>query len=70
MVSSTCEAVGLGFGSPESRLDVQVISNGQSIRATCAATVATYHRTPWRRVANANGKTNADGCVAEVGHAY
>jgi hypothetical protein len=64
MASSTCETIRLGSGSSRRGLDVGVVSNGQSLKATCAAMVATYCRGIWHKAAN--GKTNAGGRGVEV----
>ena len=68
MVSSTCETIRFGSDLLTSGLDVKVVSNGQSIKATCAAMVATYYWALCRKAANANGKMTADGYVVEVWH--
>jgi hypothetical protein len=68
MVNSTCETIRLGLDSPKPGVNVQVVSNGQSLKATCAAMVATYYWALHRRAANANGKMSADGYVVEVWH--
>jgi len=68
MASSTCETIRLSLDSPKIGLNVQVVSNGQSIKATCAAMVATYYWALWRKAVNANGKMSADGYVVEVWH--
>jgi len=66
MATSTCETIRRGSGSSRLGLDVEVIGNGQALKATHAAMVATHfwgfcHKT-------ANGKTNADLHVVEVRH--
>jgi hypothetical protein len=68
MVSSTWETIRLGLDSLKPGVNVQVVSNGQSLKATCAAMVATYYWALWRKAANANGKMSADGYVVEVWH--
>ena len=68
MVSSTWETIRLGLDSLKPGVNVQVVSNGQSLKATCAAMVATYYWALWRKAANANGKMSADGYVMEVWH--
>jgi hypothetical protein len=68
MVSSTCETIRLGLDSLKPGVNVQVVSNGQSIQATCAAMAATYYWALWRTAANGNGKMSADGYVVEVWH--
>jgi len=68
MVSSTCETIQVGSDVSPSGFDVKVISNGQSIKATCAAMVATYYWALCRKAANANGKMNVGGYVVEVWH--
>ena len=66
MATSTCETIRLG--SKPSGPTVKVVTNGQSLEATCAAMVAMYYRALWRKAANANGKMSADGYVVEVRH--
>jgi hypothetical protein len=68
MVDSTCETIQVGSDLRGSGFNVKVVSNGQSIKATCAAMVATYYWALWRKTANANGKMSADGYVVEVWH--
>ncbi len=68
MVDSTCETIQVGSDLLGSGFNVKVVSNGQSIKATCAAMVATYCWALWRKAANANGKMSADGYVVEVWH--
>jgi hypothetical protein len=73
MVSGICETIRVGSDLLTSGLDVKVVSNGQSIKATCAAMVATYYWVLWRKAANANGmdltgKISADNSVVEVWH--
>ena len=68
MVDSTCETIQVGSDLLGSGFNVKVVSNGQSIKATCAAMVATYYCALWRKAANANGKMSADGYVLEVWH--
>jgi len=68
MTGSTCETIRLGLDSLKPGVNVQVVSNGQSLKATCAAMAATYYWALWRRAANANGKMSADGYVVEVWH--
>jgi len=68
MVNSTCETIRLGLDSPKPGINVQVVSNGQSLKATCAAMVATYYWALCRKAANANGKMNVGGYVVEVWH--
>jgi len=66
MVTSTCETIKLG--SKRSGPTVEVVTNGQSLAATCAAMAATYYWALCRKAANANGKMSADGYVVEVRH--
>ena len=66
MVSSTCETIKLN--SKPWGFTVEVISNGQSLKATCAARAATYYRALRRKTASGNGKMSADGYVVEVWH--
>ena len=68
MTGSTRETIRLGLDSLKPGVNVQVVSNGQSLKATCAAMAATYYWALWRRAANANGKMSADGYVVEVWH--
>jgi len=68
MADSTCETIRLGLDSPKPGINVQVVSNGQSLKATCAAMAATYYWALWRKAANGNGKMSADGYVVEVRH--
>jgi hypothetical protein len=68
MVSSTCETIRLGSGSSRPGLNVEVVSNGQSLEATCAAMAAVYYWALWRKRANGNGGTSADGYIVEVWH--
>jgi hypothetical protein len=68
MASSTCETIRLGSDSAKPGVDVQVVSNGQSLEATCAAMVAMYYRALWRKAARQNGKMNAEGYLVEVWH--
>ena len=68
MMNSTCETARLDLGLPSPGFKVQVVSNGQSVKATCAAMVATHYWALQRRAANTNGKMSADGYVVEVWH--
>ena len=68
MTSSTCETIQVGSDPLASGFNVKVVSNGQSIKATCAAMVATYYWALCRKAVKANGKTSADGYVVEVWH--
>jgi hypothetical protein len=68
MTSKTCETIRLGLDSGRPGVNVQVVSNGQSLQATCAAMAATYYWALWRKAAKANGKMNADGYIVEVWH--
>ncbi len=68
MTSNTCETIRLSLDSPKLGLNVQVVSNGQSLKATCAAMAATYYWALWRKTANGNGKMSADSYVVEVWH--
>ncbi len=68
MVSSTCETIQVGSDLLPAGFNVKVVSNGQSIKATCAAMVATYYWALWRKAVKANGKISADGYVVEVWH--
>lgn len=68
MTSRTCEIMRLGSDLARTGLNVQVVSNGQSIQPTCAAMVATYYWALWQKAANANGKISADGHMVEVWH--
>ena len=66
MASSTCKTIRLGLDSPKPGVNVQVVSNGQSLSATCAAMAATYYWALCHKAAN--GKTNADGYAVETCH--
>ena len=66
MISSTCETIQVGSDLLTSGLNVKVVSNGQSVKATCAARVATYYWGLWRQAAN--GKISAGDFVVEVWH--
>jgi hypothetical protein len=66
MVRSTCETIKLS--SKPSGFGVELVSVEQSIKATSAAMVATYHWALRRKAAKANGKISADGYVVEVWH--
>ena len=68
MTINTCETIQVGSDLLAPGFNVKVVSNGQSIKATCAAMVATYYWALWRKAANANGKMSADGYVVEVWH--
>lgn len=68
MISSTCETIQVGSGVSPSGFDVKVVSNEQSIKATCAAMVATYYWALWHKASNANGKMGVGGYVVEVWH--
>ena len=68
MVSSTWETIRLGLDSLKPGVNVQVVSDGQSLEATCAAMAATYYWALCRKAANGNGKMSADGYVVEVWH--
>ena len=68
MANSTCETIRLGLDSLKPGVNVQVVSNGQSLEATCAAMAATYYWALWRKAANENGKMSTDGYVVEVWH--
>ena len=68
MARSTCETIRLGFDSPRSGVNVQVVSNGRSLEATCAAVAATYYWALWREAARQDGKMSAEGYLAEVRH--
>jgi hypothetical protein len=67
MAASTCETIKLG--SNPSGPTVEVVSNGQSLEATCAAMAATYYWALCHKAANGNGKKmSADSYVVEVWH--
>jgi acetyl-CoA acetyltransferase len=68
MANSTCETIRLGLDSIKPGVNVQVISNGQSLKATCAAMAATYYWALWREAARQEGKISAEGYLAEVRH--
>jgi hypothetical protein len=68
MISSTCETIQVGSDLLTSGLNVKVVSHGQSVKATCAARVATYCWGLWRKAANANGKISAGDFVVEAWH--
>jgi hypothetical protein len=68
MISSICETIQVGSDRLPAGFNVKVVSNGQSLKATCAAMIATYYWALCRRAANANGKMSADGYVVEVWH--
>jgi hypothetical protein len=68
VANSTCETIRLGLDSLKPGVNVQVVSNGQSLEATCAAMAATYYWALWRKAANGNGKIVADSYVVEVWH--
>ena len=69
MESGTSETIRLDFDSPGPEPDVQAVSNGQSLEATCAAMTAVYYWAHLCKVANGNGKKmSADGYVVEVSH--
>jgi hypothetical protein len=68
MIGSTCETIRLGLDSPRPGVNVQVNSNGQSLKATCAAMAATYCWALQCKAANGKGKMSADGYVVEVWH--
>jgi hypothetical protein len=68
MARGTCETIQVGSDRLPAGFNVKVVSNGQSLEATCAAMVAMYYWALYRRAANANGKMNADGYVVEVWH--
>ena len=64
MVANTCETIRLG--SNPSGPTVEVVSNGQSLEATCAAMAATYYWALCHKAAN--GRMKADSYVVEVRH--
>jgi hypothetical protein len=66
MGNSTCETIRLGSGSGRPGVDIQLVSNGQSLQATCAAMAATYYWALRHRAANSRMK--ASGYVVEVRH--
>ena len=66
MISSTCETIQVGSDLLTSGLNVKVVSNGQSVKATYAARVATYYWGLCRKAANA--KISAGDFVVEVWH--
>ena len=68
MTSRTCEIMRLGLDPIKPGVNVQVISNGQSLKATCAAMAAAYYRALWREAARQEGKISAEGYLAEVRH--
>jgi len=68
MTIRTCEIIRLGSDLARTGLNVRVVSNGQSLKATCAATAATFHRALWREAARQDGKMSAEGYLAEVRH--
>jgi hypothetical protein len=68
MVSSTCETIQVGSYLLPAGFVVKVVSNSQSLKATCVAMAATYYWALWRKAADGNGKMNADGYVVEVWH--
>jgi len=68
VANSTCETIRLGLDPLKLGGNVQVVSNGQSLEATCAAMAATYYWALWRKAANGNGKVSADSYVVEVWH--
>ena len=69
MESGTSETIRLDFDSPGPEPDVQAVSNGQSLEATCAAMAATYYWALCHKAANGNGKKmSADSYVVEVWH--
>jgi hypothetical protein len=68
MANSACETIRLGSDSAKRGVNVQVVSNGQSLEATCAAMVAMYYWALWHNAVPANGKMSADGYVVEVWH--
>jgi hypothetical protein len=66
MVGSTREAIRLGLGFPRLGVNVEVVSNGQSLKATFTAMAANYYWVLWRKAANANGTTSVDVCTGEA----
>jgi hypothetical protein len=68
MVSSTCETIQVGSDLLLDGFNVKVVSNGQSLKATCAAMVATYYWALCRKAASANDKMSIGGYVVEVWH--
>ena len=68
MANSTCETIRLGLDSLKPGVNVQVVSDGQSLQATCAAMAATYYWALCRKAANGNSKMSADSYVVEVWH--
>ena len=67
MVTSTCETIKLS--SKPSGPTVEVVGNGQSLAATCAAMAATYYWALCQKAANGNGKKiGAESYVVEVWH--
>jgi hypothetical protein len=68
MISSICETIQVCSDRLPAGFNVKVVSNGQSLKATCAAMGATHYWALWRKAAGAGGRMNADGIVVEVWH--
>ena len=65
-MATSCETIKLG--SKRSGPTVEVVTNGQSLAATCAAMAATYYWALCHKAANDGKKLSADGYVVEVWH--
>lgn len=66
MDSSSGEIIRLGPGSGRPGIDIQLVTNGQSLEATCAAMAAAYYWALRHRAARS--RMNASGYVVEVRH--
>lgn len=66
MDSSSGETIRLGPGSGGPGIDIQLVTNGQSLEATCAAMAATYYWALRHRAAKS--RVSASGYVVEVRH--
>ena len=68
MASAACESIEVCSDVLTSGVSVKVVSNGQSVKATCAALVATYYWGAWQKAAHPNDKVDVRDYVLEVWH--
>jgi len=68
MASAACESIEVCSDVLTSGVSVKVVSNGQSVKATCAALVSTYYWGAWQKAAHPNDNANVRDYVLEVRH--
>ena len=66
MDSDRSETIRLGSSSGRPGIDIQLVTHGQSLEATCAAMAAAYYWALRHRAARS--RMNASGYVVEVRH--